>query len=64
MYLGTFFGGKATKEKCEHLINFCKSKGIKSEPLPKEYESVFLVPLKNVPEVRKESLRYDKIHKI
>lgn len=59
--LGTFFGNKATKEKCVHLINFCKSKGIKSDPLPKGYESWFLVPLENVPEVRKESLRYDKI---
>ena len=62
--LGTFFGKKATKEKCIHLIAFCKSKGVQSDTLPKEYKSWFLVPLKNVPEVREESLRYDEIHKI
>lgn len=44
----------------QNLLNFCKKKGIKSDPLPDEYIKAgwFLVPLKHVKEVQKESLKY------
>lgn len=48
------------KTLAQHLINFCKEKGIQSDPLPQNYIDAgwFLVPMKFVPMVREESLKY------
>lgn len=51
---------KKDKTLAKHLLNFCKDKGIQSAPLPQSYINAgwYLVPIKFVPIVREESLKY------